>query len=129
MLKYKTVNSYLLFLQIPDELTKNLLLRSGVKCEDERTIRLVSLAAGKFLDDLIDECCMIQANRSQATIKHQQNEGFPKDKKPVILTEDLGQALQSVSLVFSLSTFDERQIQANTIWYHANVQFLPCSMV
>ena len=80
-------------------MTKNVLLRSGVKCEDERTIRLVSLAAGKFLDELIDEVCMIQANRSQATIKHQQNEGFPKDKKPVVLTEDLSQALQSVRLV------------------------------
>eukprot|EP00890_Picochlorum_soloecismus_P005671 jgi/Picsp_1/6104/NSC_03458-R1_transcription initiation factor tfiid subunit 10 len=79
---------------IPDELTKNVLLRSGVKCDDERTLRLVSLAAGKFLEDLIDETCMIQANRSQATIKHQQNEGFPKDRKPVILTEDLSLALQ-----------------------------------
>ena len=73
-----------------------MLLRSGVKCDDERTLRLVSLAAGKFLEDLIDETCMIQANRSQATIKHQQNEGFPKDRKPVILTEDLSLALQSV---------------------------------
>lgn len=73
-----------------------MLLRSGVKCEDERTVRLVSLAAGKFLEDLIDETCLIQENRSQATIKHQQNEGFPKDRKPVILTEDLSLALQRV---------------------------------
>lgn len=73
-----------------------MLLQSGVKCDDERTIRLFSLAAEKFISDIVDEAVIVQNNRMQAPLRHQQAEGFLKDRKPALLTEDLAVALEQV---------------------------------
>jgi len=94
-------NTFLLnllaFLQIPDELTENLLKKSGVTCADIRTVRFASLAAQKFISDVIAEARHVQENRYLAPQKHQQAEGlFARDKKTVLITEDLTAALQQV---------------------------------
>ncbi len=94
-------------LQVPDELTKNLLNRSGAACSDARTVRLVSLAAQKFIADVIDDAKESQSNRSQAPLAVQKSEGFArqqdkeKDRRVALLTEDLTRALQKVG--FSLN--------------------------
>lgn len=91
-------------LQVPDELTKNLLSRSGATCNDDRAVRLVSLAAQKFLDDVIEDAKQRQISRSQAPLAVQKAEGFSrpqdkeKDKRAALLTEDLSGALQDVSI-------------------------------
>ena len=88
--------------QVPDELTKSLLSRSGASCSDDRTVRLVSLAAQKFLTDIVDEAKIAQSSRSQASLAVQKAEGYvrpqdkEKDRRATLLTEDLTKALQQV---------------------------------
>lgn len=88
--------------QVPDELTSNLLARSGAVCADERAVRLVSLAAQKFLSDVIEDAREGAANRAQAPLAVQKTEGFArqqdkeKDRRATLLTEDVARALQKV---------------------------------
>lgn len=66
---------------------------------DERTLRLFSLAGQKFLTDLIDEACVVQQNRMMAPAKVQSQEGYyTKEKKAVLLTEDLAVAMKEFGL-------------------------------
>lgn len=84
-------------LQVPDELTERILKEAGVGSTDVRTVRLVSLAAQKFLSDIVEAAKVVQENRMQAPQKHQQAEGlFSRDKKAALITEDLTAALQQV---------------------------------
>lgn len=86
---------------MPDELTKHVLLSSGVSCEDERTLRLFSLAGELFLDELIDEARVVQQNRMQAPQKYQQSEGLSvgqREKRSVLLTEDIAAALREYGM-------------------------------
>ena len=102
-------------MQVPDELTKNLLSRSGAVCNDDRTVRLVSLAAQKFLDDVIEDAKQRQSSRAQAPLAVQKAEGFArqqdkeKDKRVAILTEDLSGALQDVSMQMIKSIMQKRK--------------------
>lgn len=85
--------------QIPDELTRHVLARAGVTCDDVRTLRLFSLAGQLFLHDIVDEACVVQQNRMQAPLKFQQNEGYPtKDRRPVVLTEDVAVAAREYGM-------------------------------
>jgi hypothetical protein len=87
-------------------LTKNLLDRSGAVCNDDRTVLLISLAAQKFIADVIQEAKSSQVSRSQAPMAVQKSEGFlrqqdkEKDKRATLLTEDITRALQQVSYCF-----------------------------
>jgi hypothetical protein len=88
-------------MQVPDELTKHALVSSGVSCEDERTLRMFSLAGELFLDELIEEARVVQQNRMQAPQKYQQAEGFStgtREKRSVLLTEDIAVALQEYGM-------------------------------
>lgn len=88
-------------MQVPDELTRNLLRKAGSDCTDIRTIRLVSLAAQKFIDDVLDEAKGVQNSRAQAPITQQKEQGYrlrDKDRRVVLLTEDLTKALQEYGL-------------------------------
>jgi len=100
-------------MQVPDELTRYIVQHSGIACSrstaedankektalDERTLRLFSLAGQKFLTDLIDEACVVQQNRMQAPAKVQSQEGYyTKEKKAVLLTDDLAQAMKEFGL-------------------------------
>jgi hypothetical protein len=54
-----------------------------------------------FLQHVIDEACVVQQNRMQAPVKHQQAEGYySKDasKKNVLLTDDLAVAMTEFGL-------------------------------
>lgn len=82
-------------------MTKHALISSGVSCDDERTLRLVSLAGELFLDELIEEARIVQQNRMQAPQKYQQSEGFttgPREKRSVLLTEDIAVAMREYGM-------------------------------
>lgn len=92
-------NARMTVVQIPDQLTRHVLAKAGVKCEDVRTLRLFSLAGQMFLNDIVDEACIVQQNRMQAPLKFQQNEGYPtKDRRPVVLTEDVAVAAREYGM-------------------------------
>ena len=108
--------------QVPDELTKNLLSRSGAVCSDDRTVRLVSLAAQKFLTDVIEEAKIAQGNRSQAPLAVQKAEGFArqqdkeKDRRAALLTEDLTKALQQVGFICYFLCWEDKIQVLDTLY-------------
>lgn len=65
-------------------------------------MRLVSLAAQKFIADVIEDARESQSNRSKAPLAVQKSEGFArqqdkeKDRRVALLTEDLTRALHKV---------------------------------
>lgn len=53
---------------IPDELTNHCLARAGVKCDDVIVTRLVSLAAQKFVSDIVADAVALCKSRTSAGI-------------------------------------------------------------
>lgn len=53
---------------IPDELTGHYLQRSGFQCPDERMTRLVSVAAQKFIGDIVNDALQYCKIRLQVTL-------------------------------------------------------------
>lgn len=75
---------------IPDAVVKHYLATSGFDTSDPRVLRLVSLAAQKFVSDVANDAlqhCKMR-NAGQA-VKNNKT----KDRKYVMTMEDLGQAL------------------------------------
>ena len=75
---------------IPDAVIKHYLSTSGFDTSDPRVLRLVSLAAQKFVSDVANDAlqhCKMR-NAGQA-VKNNKN----KDRKYVMTMDDLGQAL------------------------------------
>jgi len=116
--------------QVPDELTEHILRRAGISSTDERTTRLVSLAAQTFLDQVLRQAKDVQKNRSQAPAAHQKAEGVNvRDKRATLLTEDLAKALQEVSVTHAHVCADY-QHHAHHLTTHteAHTPPLPCSL-
>lgn len=79
---------------VPDEVTQYALRKAGVDCKDVRTLRLVSVAAQKFVAGVLDEAVNTQKRRRLAPPAHQRAQGLdPKDKRLALTTEDLSSAL------------------------------------
>ena len=77
---------------IPDAVVKHYLATSGFDSSDPRVLRLVSLAAQKFVSDVANDAlqhCKMR-NAGQA-VKNNKS----KDRKYVMSMEDLGQALNT----------------------------------
>lgn len=53
---------------IPDELTGHYLQRSGFQCPDERMTRLVSVAAQKFIGDIVNDALQYCKIRLQVSL-------------------------------------------------------------
>jgi len=83
---------------IPDTVTSHYLASAGLETTDPRIVKLVSLAAQKFVSDVaadaLTHCKMRQNSMSNMNKKQ------GKDRKFVMTTEDLSQALgeQGVSV-------------------------------
>ncbi len=74
---------------IPDAVTQYYLSTSGVQTDDPRIVRLVSLAAQKFVSDLANDAlqhCKMRGAGQQLSKK-------PKDRKNTLTSEDLALAL------------------------------------
>jgi transcription initiation factor TFIID subunit 10 len=81
--------------QVPDEVTSYLLNKTGCDVADVRTVRLVSLAGQEFIAKVLSDTLKEHINRRKAPLAAQKTEGLNiKDRRPVLLTEDLSKALQ-----------------------------------
>lgn len=77
---------------IPDELTEDCLARSGFNCPDKRMTRLISLAAQKFIGEIVSDSlqyCRVRQSNVGKDKSHRIQE-----KRLVLTTEDLSLALK-----------------------------------
>ncbi|KDD72778.1 hypothetical protein H632_c2912p0, partial [Helicosporidium sp. ATCC 50920] len=91
---------------VPDELTRAILKTSGFCCEDIRTLRLVSVAAQHFVAAVLDEAINLGKRRRMAPAQHLRNEGHnPRDRRQILSSEDLGEALQEYGVAAQPAPF------------------------
>eukprot|EP00887_Chlorella_sp_A99_P000502 scaffold17.g502.t1 len=84
---------------VPDEVTQYALRKAGVDCKDVRTLRLVSVAAQKFAAGVLDEAVNVAKRKRLAPAAHLRAQGMdPKDRRVVLTTEDLTEALQDYGI-------------------------------
>ena len=75
---------------IPADVTEYFLRRSGFECEDPVVVKMIGLAAQKFLTDLAKESYAFSKKRQQATGTAQQKSA----RRNVLLLEDVANAAQ-----------------------------------
>ena len=79
---------------IPDSVTMHYLNASGFESSDPRVIRLISLAAQKFVSDVVNDALHHSKIRAAGGISKK----VVKDKKLVLSMEDLAPALQEYGI-------------------------------
>jgi hypothetical protein len=84
--------------------------RNGSECRDLPTLRLVSLATQKFMSEVLEEAHNIYKTRREALVTHQKAEGFSKEKRVVLTTEDLTDALNRVGIRTSAAPYYSNNI-------------------
>ncbi|KAL4561237.1 hypothetical protein LXL04_033400 [Taraxacum kok-saghyz] len=78
---------------IPDELVEHYLAKSGFQCPDVRLIRLVAVAAQKFVSEVATEALQ-QCKARPAPVVRDKKEKQQKDKRLIMNMDDLSKALQ-----------------------------------
>lgn len=84
--------------QVPDSLTRYVLRRAGFECRDERTVRLASLAAQRFLASVLEDSANIAKRRRLGPAAHLRAEGLGRERTLVLTVEDAAEALQDAGV-------------------------------
>ncbi|KAF5835040.1 transcription initiation factor TFIID 23-30kDa subunit-domain-containing protein [Dunaliella salina] len=89
---------------VPDELTQYLMRKSGQDCKDPRLVRLTSLAAQRFIAEVIwDSLQLCKARLGSSNRKQLKAAGY-KDKR-VLTSEDLSKALADFGVTHQRSPY------------------------
>ncbi|KAK2077108.1 hypothetical protein QBZ16_004742 [Prototheca wickerhamii] len=79
---------------------------TGFDCTDKRTLRLVSLATQRFLASILDEAINIHKRRRLAPAAQLRADGHdPRDKRVVLSTEELAEALKECGVNANLAAY------------------------
>ncbi|KAJ9514832.1 hypothetical protein QJQ45_028502 [Haematococcus lacustris] len=84
---------------VPDELTQHLMRKSGQDCQDARLVRLVGLAAQRFIAEVVhDSLQLYKARLGTASKKNLKDAGYRHTRR-VLTTEDVAKALKEVRVL------------------------------
>ncbi|XP_022127534.1 transcription initiation factor TFIID subunit 10 [Pieris rapae] len=84
---------------VPDSVVAFYLNMSGFESQDPRLIRLIALAAQKFLSDIANDALQHCKMRTSSQMSMSKNQKGPKEKKYVMTMEDLVPALQEYGII------------------------------
>ncbi|KAE8654532.1 Transcription initiation factor TFIID subunit 10 [Hibiscus syriacus] len=76
--------------QIPDELVKHYLAKSGFQCPDVRLIRLVAVATQKFVAEVASDALQHCKARQAAVVKDKRDK---QQKRLILVMDDLSKSL------------------------------------
>lgn len=82
---------------IPDAVTSSYLASAGFEASDPRIVRLVSIAAQKFISDIVNDALQHCKMRGANTVQSSKNK--TKDKRFTLTMEDLAPALAEYGIV------------------------------
>jgi len=99
---------------IPDELAEHYLSRSGFQCPDKCVTRLVSIAAQKFVGEIASDALQYCKIRQTALAKDKKGHVQAKEKRLVLTTEDLSQALREYGVNLQRQEYFADSIAAGT---------------
>jgi transcription initiation factor TFIID subunit 10 len=88
-------------LTIPDELTRYLLRTVGVDMRDERALRMVSLAAQRFIATVLNDAYLLRKqkrDRSRNTTKQLKQMGMSSDEPSILTKEDVSNVLDDAGV-------------------------------
>ncbi|KAL6759520.1 transcription initiation factor TFIID 23-30kDa subunit-domain-containing protein [Haematococcus lacustris] len=90
---------------VPDELTQHLMRKSGQDCQDARLVRLVGLAAQRFIAEVVhDSLQLYKARLGTASKKNLKDAGYRHTRR-VLTTEDVAKALKEFGVAIRLPTY------------------------
>jgi len=78
---------------IPDAVTSHYLNMGGFQSDDKRIVRLISLAAQKYMSDIIDDALQHSKARTHMQTTNTPGGSKAKDRKFTLTMEDLQPAL------------------------------------
>lgn len=81
---------------IPETVTAHYLNSAGFEASDPRLLRLVSLAAQKFMSDMLNDA--LQHSKMRGNAAHSSSKNKLKDKRYVLTLDDLTPALQDYGI-------------------------------
>jgi transcription initiation factor TFIID subunit 10 len=86
---------------IPDSLIVGYLMSSGFKTDDPRVVRLISLAAQKFISEVAMDA--VQHSKRRGTSQSSRKGG--KDRKLILTLEDLAPALHEFGITIKKPSY------------------------
>lgn len=80
---------------VPDELTQHYLRRGGYDCKDVKLLRVISIAAQRFVAGVVNDSLQLSKRRRLTSTAKLREQGYnPKDKRLVLTPDDLSVALR-----------------------------------
>lgn len=78
---------------VPDELVRYAMRRAGVDVRDDRVLRVVGLAARKFVAEVLHDTYLLRKQRLKHSVKNLKSLGYNPNAPATLATEEVSEVL------------------------------------
>lgn len=78
---------------VPDELVRYVMRCAGVDVRDDRVLRIVGLAARKFVGGVLHDTYLLRKQRVKHSVKHLKSLGYNPNAPATLATEEVSEVL------------------------------------